>query len=441
MKITIFGTWYAGLVTGTCLSQVGHDVMCIDVDSKKIEDLKKWIIPIYEPGLEELVERNTKSGRLTFSTDASAGIQHGAAIFNAVGTPPDRENENKADLKYVKQVAETFGKNISEYKVFINKSTVPVGTAKICHEIIKREIYARSKDTEFDVASNPEFLREGTAVNDFLYPDRIVLGSESSKAKKVLEEIYKPFERTHTELLFTDIQSAELIKYAANSFLATKISFINEIANFAEHVGADINEVSKGLWLDPRIGKNFLEAGAWYGWSCLPKDVKALIESGKEYGYDFKIIDGADKVNEKQKHIVSQKLLTSLWDIKGKTVSLWGLAFKPETDDVREAVSQTVLNDLLKAGVKSIKVFDPIAMQAMKYFWPKNDAIIYCDSNYQAIEESDALLLLTQWDEFYAPDWKRIKKSMQWNLIIDGRNIWDREVVENYDFRYIAIGR
>lgn len=441
MKITIFGTWYAWLVTGTCLAQVWHDVMCIDIDIQKIDDLNNGIIPIYEPGLEELVERNIKAGRLVFTTDAQQGIRHAEAIFNAVWTPPDAQNHNQADLKYVEAVAKTVGQNLSQYKVFINKSTVPVGTAKKCHEIIKREIYARNQDIDFDVASNPEFLREWTAVSDFLQPDRVILGSETSRAKKILEEIYRPFERTHTQLVFTDIASAELIKYAANSFLATKISFINEIANFAEHVGADVLEVSKWLWLDPRIGKNFLDSGAWYGWSCLPKDVKALIENGKQHGYDFKIISSADEVNETQKHVVVEKLKQEIWDITWKTIALWGLAFKPETDDVREAVSQTVIWDLLSAGVGKIQVFDPVAMDAMKQFGPQGDSLIYTQSNYQAIEDADALILLTQWDEFYAPDWKRIQKSMTGKLIIDARNIWSREIVENYDFKYIGIGR
>jgi len=441
MKLTIFGTWYAGLVTGTCLAQVGHDVMCIDVDEAKIENLKKGIIPIYEPGLEELVEKNTKAGRLTFSTDAETWVKHGTAIFNAVGTPPDKENSNKADLNYVKQVAKTFGQYISEYKIFINKSTVPVGTANLCHEIIKREIYSRNRDIAFDVASNPEFLREWTAVQDFLKPDRIVLGCESSQAQKILEEIYRPFERTHTELLFTDITSAELIKYAANSFLATKISFINEIANFAEHVGADILEVAKWLGLDPRIGRNFLSAGAGYGGSCLPKDVKALVETGKEYGYDFQIISSADRVNESQKYRIVEKLKGQLWNLSGKTITLWWLAFKPETDDVREAVSNTVLQELIKNQVKEIRVFDPVAHESMKIFWVQNAKIIYCETNYDAAKNSDALLLLTEWDEFFAPDWKRLKKTMAWNTIIDGRNIWNRKIVENYDFSYIAIGR
>lgn len=440
MKLTIFGTGYAGLVSGTCLAQVGHDVMCIDIDASKIERLNNGEIPIYEPGLAELVERNTKAGRLSFSTDAKAGIHHGVAIFNAVGTPPDKNNENKADLRFVQIVAQTFWATINEYKVFINKSTVPVGTWKLCGDIIKREIYAREKDIEFDIASNPEFLREGTAVQDFLSPDRIVLGSSTSRARKILDEIYRPFERTHTQILHTDIPSAELIKYAANCFLATKISFINEIANFSELAGANINDIAKWLGMDPRIGRSFLSAGLGYGGSCLPKDVKALIETGKEMGYDFQIISSADKVNELQKKIVIQKLEKHIWTSQGKTISLWGLSFKPETDDVREAVSMSVIDELLESGVSEIRVFDPVAMESMKFFGNRSDKIIYCHSSYETLQDSDALILLTEWDEFLAPDWKYMKKLMKWSLIIDGRNIWNRTIVEEYGFEYVTIG-
>jgi len=412
MKITIFGTWYAGLVTGACLAQVWHDVLCIDIDSDKIKSLQSGVIPIYEPGLEEIVVRNTAAGRLTFSTDPKQWIQHWEAIFNAVGTPPDKENANKADLKFVRAVAKTFWEYISEYKVFINKSTVPVGTGKMCHEIIKREIFGRNKTTEFDVASNPEFLREWSAVSDFLYPDRVVLGSETSRAQTVLQEIYKPFERTNTVLFFTNIQSAELIKYAANSFLATKISFINEIANFAEHVGADITDVARWIGLDPRIGNTFLSAGA-----------------------------GADSVNTAQKQIVVQKLLSHLWDISGMDIAVWGLAFKPNTDDVREAVSEVVIDGLHENKAWKIKAFDPIANTAFVRNYNWNASIEYYDNYYETLENADAMLLLTEWDEFFAPDWKRIKKTMKWNTIIDARNIWDRDIVESYGFTYIAIWR
>ena len=415
--------------------------MCIDVDTQKIEGLKKGVIPIYEPGLEEIVSRNAAAGRLVFSTDAEAWVRHWEAIFNAVWTPPDRENSNKADLKYVKAVAKTFGQYISEYKVFINKSTVPVGTGMICHEIIKREIYGRNKTTEFDVASNPEFLREWSAISDFLSPDRVVLWSETSRAKRVLQEIYKPFERNNAILFFTDIQSSELIKYAANSFLATKISFINEIANFAEHVGADVLDVAKWIGLDPRIWNTFLSAGAGYGWSCFPKDVKALVESGKEYWYDFKIIAWADSVNTDQKHKVVAKLIAELGDISQKNIALWWLAFKPNTDDVREAVSEVVINDLLENKARQIHVFDPIANKAFKNDYSWKAEIHYHNNYYDALSGCDALLLLTEWDEFYAPDWKRIKKTMNWNTIIDARNVWDRSIVESYGFTYIAIGR
>ncbi len=441
MKLTVFWTWYAGLVTGTCLAQIGHDVLCIDIDEEKIHKLEAWIIPIYEPWLEELVKRNLCAGRLRFSTDAELWVQHAVAVFNAVGTPPDRENTNKADLTYVQQVAKSFGKYISEYKLFINKSTVPVGTAKLCKDIIKREIYNRRQDIEYDIASNPEFLREGTAVADFLSPERIVLWYETSRARAVLEEIYRPFERTHTEILFTGLESSELIKYAANSFLATKISFINEIANFSERVWADILDVAKWLWLDSRIGKSFLSAWAWYWGSCLPKDVKALIESGKEFGYNFEIIASADRVNERQKRLVVEKLSEALWELKNTKIAIWGLAFKPKTDDIREAVSGVVIKQLIERWVSDIRVFDPIASEIMQKYWPQSSGITYCNSYYDTLQDVDALLLLTEWDEFYAPDWKRMSKEMRGNLVIDGRNIWNREIVERYGFNYVAIGR
>jgi len=376
--------------------------MCVDIDENKIGQLQNWIIPIHEPGLQELVEKNIQADRLHFSSDAEKWVKHWEVIFNAVWTPPDRENSNKADLRFVKEVAKTFWRYISEYKVFINKSTVPVGTWKVCHKIIKREIYNRSKTIDFDVASNPEFLREWSAVTDFLYPDRVVLWSDTKRAKKVLEEVYKPFERTNTVLFFTDIQSAELIKYAANSFLATKISFINEIANFAEHVWADILDVAKGIGLDPRIWNNFLAAGAWYGGSCFPKDVKALVESGKEHGYDFQIVERADKVNTLQKQRVVEKLLQEHWDISWKNIAIWGLAFKPNTDDVREAVSEVVIDSLNKQKVSKILAYDPVASAAFEDNYNGNGKVIYCSNYYDTLKETDILILLTEWDEFYA---------------------------------------
>lgn len=441
MKITIFGTWYAWLVTGTCLAEVWHEVLCIDVDTRKIESLKKWNIPIYEPGLEELVSRNTKSWRLSFSTDAKKWILFWKAIFNAVGTPPDTKNANKADLKYVEEVAKTFWKYINEYKVFINKSTVPVWTGKHCYDIIKKTIYKREKNIEFDVVSNPEFLQEWSAVKDFLVPDRIVIGTKSEKSTRVMKDIYKPLEREDVKILFTDIQSAEIIKYAANSFLATKISFINDIANFSEIVGGNISDISLGLGMDHRIWKNFLSAGIWYGGSCLPKDVKALIETWKEHDYDFKIVSAADSINEKQKikslDLLSQKHAST----KDLHIALWGLSFKPNTDDTRDSAARFVMDKLLDNWVKHISTYDPVALSYIKQDYSHNKNISFHTDAYQALEKADVLILLTEWDEFRVVDFKKVKKLMKGNLIIDGRNIWDKETTKEYELDYLSIGR
>lgn len=437
MKISIFGTWYVWLVTWTCLAEVGHEVLCIDIDETKINNLKKWIIPIYEPGLEDLIKRNYKEKRLDFSTDAKFGIEFGEVIFSAVGTPPDENH--KADLKFVKEVAKTFGKYVNEYKVFVNKSTVPVWTADICKKVIQEELEKRATDIPFDIVSNPEFLKEGVAIRDFMLPDRIVCGIESEKAKKMMEKIYKPFTRTERPLFFTDIKSSEIIKYAANAFLATKISFINEIANFAEIVWWNVSDISKWVWLDNRIGPRFLHAWIWYGWSCFPKDVQALIETWKEHNFNFKIIQATEEVNEKQKTLVINKLLKHISDIKWKTISIRWLAFKPKTDDVRQAPSESVIDKLLESWVTEIKVFDPIAMDNMKKKY--ENKITFCNTNYEAIENSDALIILTEWDEFRIADFSKIKSLMKWNVIIDGRNIWNKwEMVENW-FVYEWIGR
>ncbi|MDD5213783.1 MAG: UDP-glucose/GDP-mannose dehydrogenase family protein [Candidatus Gracilibacteria bacterium] len=440
MKISIFGTGYVGLVSGACLSELGHEVMCIDIDEKKIENLKLGIIPIYEPELDELVKRNYKQGRLSFSTNIPEGIKFGKAIFSAVGTPPDKENNNKADLKYVEEVAKTFGKNIGEYKLFINKSTVPVGTGKKCRDIIKKEIQKRGKDIEFDVASNPEFLREGSAIYDFLNPDRVVCGVQNEKAKQIMEEIYKPL-ANKTEIIITDIASAEIIKYAANAFLATKISFINEIANFAEKVGGNIGDISKGIGADNRIGNKFLESGIGYGGSCFPKDIKAFIETGKDFNHEFKIIRETENVNERQKTIVIDKLIESAGDLKGKSIAIWGLAFKPNTDDIREAPSISVINRLLELGVKEIKTFDPACMTHMEAVFKGNNEVQFCETNYHALEDTDALIILTEWNEFKIPDIKKIRKSMRGNIIIDGRNIWADENMLEEGFIYKSIGK
>jgi len=441
MKITIFWTWYAGLVTGTCLAEVGHEVLCIDVDTRKIESLRKWNIPIYEPGLEELVSRNMKSGRLSFSTDAKEGILFWKAIFNAVGTPPDKNNANTADLKYVKEVAKTFWEYINEYKIFINKSTVPVGTGTVCHDIIKKTIYKREKNIEFDVVSNPEFLQEWSAVKDFLVPDRIVVGTQSEKSERIMREIYKPLEREDVKILCTDIKSAEIIKYAANSFLATKISFINDIANFSEIVGGNISDISLGLGMDKRIGKSFLSAGIWYGGSCLPKDVKALIETGKQHDYDFQIVAAADKINEKQK-IKTLDLLAQKHDsVSNLHIAIWWLSFKPNTDDTRDSAARFVMDKLIADWVAHISTYDPISLSYIEQDYGTHSNISFHDNAYDAISGADVLILLTEWDEFRAADFKKIRKNMNWKLIIDGRNIWDKGIESDYGLEYISIGR
>lgn len=439
MKITIFWTWYVWLVTGTCLAEVWHDVMCIDIDEKKVKDLEKWIIPIYEPGLEELVLRNHKEWRLNFSTDAKFWVEFASAIFSAVGTPPD-ENY-KADLRFVKIVAKTVWKYMDEYKVFINKSTVPVGTWKICKNIIKQELDKRWVEFWFDVVSNPEFLREWTAIKDFMVPDRIVIWLKSKKAKKLMVELYSPFERNYVKIIYTDIKSAELIKYAANSFLATKLSFINEIANFAEIVWANIWDISRGLWSDNRIWDKFLHAGIWYGWSCFPKDVQALIESWKENDFEFKIIKATEEINEEQKVKVVDKLLKYLPDIKWKNIAIWGLSFKPKTDDIRDAPSIGVINTLLSLWVNEIRLFDPVSMNNMKKIFWNNKKVVFSESNYHALEKVEALIILTEWNEFRVVDFDKINQLMDWNIIIDWRNIWIKDDVEREGFIYEGVGK
>ncbi|MDD3302612.1 MAG: UDP-glucose/GDP-mannose dehydrogenase family protein [Candidatus Gracilibacteria bacterium] len=437
MKITIFGTGYVGLVTGACLAEIGHNVLCIDVDVKKIENLENGIIPIYEPGVEEMVERNFKAGRLKFSTDAKKGIDFGDLVMSAVGTPPDENH--KADLRFVKAVAKTFGENINSYKVFVNKSTVPVGTGEACKNIIKDEISKRGIDVEFDIASNPEFLREGVALSDFMEPDRIVCGVESEKAKEYLKELYLPFIKKDVHIFFTDIKSAEILKYASNSFLATKISFINEIANFVELVGGNITDISKGMGLDTRIGHRFLSAGIGYGGSCFPKDVSALIETGKEFGYEFKIIQATEDVNKKQKIVVVKKLKKYLFDLKGLKIAIWGIAFKPKTDDIREAPSIDVIEKLLKEEVGTINVYDPVGLDNVKRIF--GDKLRYFNNNYDAVIDADALLILTDWDDFKIVDFDRILLQMKGNVVVDGRNIWSRRTMKEKGFIYECIGK
>ena len=434
MKLTIFWTGYVWLVTWTCLAEVWHEVMCIDIDKKKIENLKKWILPIYEPWLEHLVIRNYKEWRLKFSTDAKEWINYWLAIFSAVWTPPD--DSHKADLRFVKQVAKTFWENIDEYKIFINKSTVPVWTWAVCEKIIKDAMKDRWKKIKFDVVSNPEFLREWTAVRDFMAPNRIVCWTIRENAKEILSEIYKPFIRADRPLYFTDIKSSEVIKYAANSFLATKISFINEIANFAEIVWANIWDISMGIGLDERIWSKFLHAWIWYWGSCFPKDVQALIETWKENWYDFKILNSVEKVNKEQKAKVIEKLKKYIKNIKWIKVAIWGLSFKPRTDDIREAPSLTVIEKLLQEQVWDILVFDPVAMDNVKQIYWDEKSVIFTENYYDTVKNADVLLILTEWDEFRMPDFDRIKKLMKWNVIIDWRNIWNKDQVQKLWFRY-----
>jgi len=471
MKITIFGTWYVGLVTGTCLAEVGHEVLCVDIDEQKITDLENGIIPIYEPWLEELVIRNYKNKRLSFSTDAKKWVEFADAIFSAVGTPPDKNH--KADLQYVKAVAKTFGQYADTYKVFINKSTVPVGTGKMCKDIIQTELEKRkinvipakagidkkdkvplhsdwflpsqewqsqSHHPFFDIVSNPEFLREWTAVKDFMVPDRIVCGTESLRAKEIMQQIYEPFTRSYCNIIWTDIASAEISKYAANSFLATKLSFINEIANFAELSGGNILDIAKIIGADARISPKFLHAGIGYGGSCFPKDVNALIETGKEYGYNFQVIKSTEDVNEKQKTILVEKLVTHTPDLTQKTITLWGLSFKPKTDDIRDAPSLEIIKKLLELWVEKIQCYDPVSMPHAQKIFEQESKVIFCETSYEALKGSDALLLVTEWDEFRWVDFERVKEEMSGNIVIDGRNIWDKKI-EDYGFTYTSIGR
>lgn len=436
MNIAIVGTGYVGLVSGACFSEMGINVTCVDVDEKKIENLKNGVIPIYEPGLEEMVQKNMQAGRLKFVTNLADILDDVEIVFSAVGTPPDEDGS--ADLKYVLAVAKTIGENIKRYTVVVTKSTVPVGTARKVKATIQAELDKRGENAEFDVASNPEFLKEGAAIKDFMSPDRIVVGVESERAKEKMSRLYKPFMLVSDRLIFTDIPSAEMIKYAANSMLATRISFMNDIANLCELVGADVNMVRKGIGTDTRIGKKFLYAGCGYGGSCFPKDVKALIQTAQKVGYEMKVLQAVEAVNEKQKSILFNKLMKHFnGDIKGKTVALWGLAFKPETDDMREAPALVLIDKIIDAGA-SVKVYDPIAMSECKR--RIGDKVTYSKDMYEAAVDVDALLLVTEWKEFRMPSLEVLNKTMKNKVVIDGRNIYDaKEMIEN-GFEYYKIG-
>ena len=436
MKIAIVGTGYVGLVSGTCFAEMGVDVTCIDVNRQKIEQLEKGVIPIYEPGLEELVHKNVNAGRLHFGTDLAAVLNCVEVVFSAVGTPPDEDGS--ADLKYVLEVARTVGQNVKDYLVVVTKSTVPVGTAKKVRHAIQEELDKRGLQLEFDVASNPEFLKEGAAVDDFMRPDRVVVGVESDRAREIMKRLYRPFMLTNDRMLFTDIPSAEMIKYAANSMLATRISFMNDIANLCELVGANVNMVRKGIGSDSRIGAKFLYPGCGYGGSCFPKDVKALVKTAEQNGYEMRVLKAVEEVNDKQKRVLFDKLARHLGgELRGKVVALWGLAFKPETDDMREAPSLVLIDLLLEAGCR-VKVYDPVAMEECRR--RIGDRVEYCRDKYEAAVDAEALLLVTEWKEFRVPSWEVLKKAMRGRVVIDGRNIYDREEMKRNDFEYECIG-
>lgn len=438
MNIAVVGTGYVGLVSGACFADTGANVTCVDVDADKIERLKNGEIPIYEPGLDELVKKNFSAGRLKFTTDLSSVLDDVQIVFSAVGTPPDEDGS--ADLKYVLQVARTIGQNLNHYVVVVTKSTVPVGTAKKVRHTIEEELQKRGVDIEFDVASNPEFLKEGNAIKDFMSPDRVVVGVESEHAKKVLSKLYKPFLLNNFRVIFMDIPSAEMTKYAANSMLATRISFMNDIANLCERVGADVNMVRAGIGADTRIGRKFLYAGCGYGGSCFPKDVKALIKTADQNGYSMEVLKAVERVNEKQKSILFEKLQKAFdgQSLKGKTIAMWGLSFKPETDDMRESTALVMINLLLEAGC-IVRAYDPVAMNECKR--RIGDKITYCRDMYDAVLDADALLLLTEWKEFRLPTWGVIKKAMKRPLVIDGRNIFDIEELHENEFEYHCIGK
>lgn len=436
MKITIVGSGYVGLVTGACFSEVGIDVVCVDVDQNKIENLNKGIIPIYEPGLEEMITRNMKKNRLKFTTNVSAAVKESEVIFISVGTPPDEDGS--ADLKYVLAVARDCGKHMEDYTLVVTKSTVPVGTSAKVKNAIQGELNKRKVNIDFDVASNPEFLKEGAAIDDFLKPDRIVVGIESNRAEDLLKSLYKPFILNGHPILFMDIVSAEMTKYAANSMLATKISFINDIANLCEIVGADINKVRKGIGSDARIGNKFIYPGIGYGGSCFPKDVQALIRTGGEYNYDLQVLKAVESVNKAQKSVLYDKILKYYnGDVKGKTIALWGLSFKPQTDDMREAPSLEIVRKLLEAGAK-VNAYDPVAMEEAKHHF--GDSISYFEDQYETLIDSDCLAVLTEWPEFRIPNFKVIIKLLNTPAVFDGRNIYDRFEMKEKGFDYFCIG-
>ncbi|TGN41466.1 UDP-glucose dehydrogenase family protein [Marinobacter confluentis] len=439
MKITIFGTGYVGLVTGACLADVGHHVLCMDVDHGKIEKLKNGQIPIYEPGLESIVKHTVEAGRLAFTTDTEEAVGHGTLQFIAVGTPPDEDGS--ADLQYVTAVARSIGQYMTDYKVVVDKSTVPVGTGDRVKAAVRGELDRRGLELEFDVVSNPEFLKEGAAINDFMKPDRIVVGTDSDRAMDLLREVYYPFNRSHDRMIFMDIRSAELTKYAANSMLATKISFMNEIANLAERLGADIENVRRGIGSDPRIGYHFIYPGCGYGGSCFPKDVQALTRTARDCDYDSRLLNAVEAVNNAQKYVLFDKISHFFnGDLKGKVVAVWGLAFKPNTDDMREASSRTLMQELWKAGA-TVQAFDPEAMEETQRIFGDQPGLTLCGTKEQAIKGADVLAICTEWKEFRSPDFEAIASALSDKAVFDGRNLYEPEMLERHGMIYYAIGR
>ncbi len=436
MNIAIVGTGYVGLVSGACFAEMGINVTCVDIDSAKIEKLHQGIMPIYEPGLEDLVLRNVREGRLQFTTDLTSCLDDTDVVFSAVGTPPDEDGS--ADLRYVLEVARTVGRHMNKYLVLVTKSTVPVGTAPKVRMAVQEELDKRGVNIPFDIASNPEFLKEGAAIKDFMSPDRVVVGVESEKARELMERLYRPFTLNGYPILVMDVPSAEMTKYAANAMLATRISFMNDIANLCERVGANVDNVRKGMGSDPRIGKHFLYAGCGYGGSCFPKDVKALAHTGIENGYPMRVIEAVEAVNEAQKNIVFEKLLRAFdGDLRGKVIAMWGLSFKPETDDMREAPSLVVIEKLIEAGAV-VRAYDPIAMEETHR--RIGDKVTYCKDMYEAVIDADALALLTEWKQFRMPSWSIIRKAMRNHVVVDGRNIYDPQELQDNGFTYSRIG-
>ena len=441
MRVCIFGTGYVGLVTGTCLAEVGHDVVCVDIDAAKVEGLNNGVIPIYEPGLTPMVKANHAAGRLRFTTDAAQAIAHGGIVFIAVGTPPDEDGS--ADLKYVLSVARTIGEHLHKPAVVVDKSTVPVGTADKVRATIADALAARGADIAFDVVSNPEFLKEGAAVEDCMRPDRIVLGSDNPAAIEKLKRLYAPFNRNHDRIVAMDVRSAELTKYAANAMLATKISFMNEIANIAEQVGADVEMVRKGIGSDPRIGWHFIYPGAGYGGSCFPKDVQALAKTAQQYGVQPRLLDAVEAVNDAQKGHLFDLMVRHYGGIaalRGKTVAVWGLAFKPNTDDMREASSRRLLQQLWDAGA-TVRAYDPEAMHETQRIFGERDDLLLCDSAHAALQGADALVVVTEWKQFRSPDFPRLKASLVDGVLFDGRNLYEPDEVEAAGLAYYGIGR